>query len=97
MKEDPTKTDIGVNIESLNDAAKEFEISLLFAACVMPSTEPSVSPVECIDDSSWYWDVGNGYGCAQVSGSFCDNLSTFWHNGKNSLSACCVCGGGAHI
>ena len=106
IRQDSTKTDIGVDIESINNVAKEFDLSLLFPACSMPSVSPSsspsksiapsVSPTECIDDSNWYWSVANGYGCAQVSTSFCSDLSIFWYNGKNSYSACCVCGGGAH-
>ena len=104
--EDPTVTEIGVSIESLDTTLKTFAINLVFSSCYAPSTfpsiapsistEPSVSPTECINDSNWYWNVNEGYGCAEVSASFCEDFRYSWYNGKNSLSACCVCGGGAH-
>ena len=107
IEEDSTVTDIGVGIESLDLTLRVFDINLLFSSCYEPSTfpsnepsisiEPSYSPTECINESNWYWDVKEGYGCDQLSISFCDVLSAFWHNDKNALSACCICGGGAQI
>ena len=32
-----------------------------------------------------------------ILNTFCDDLSKFWFDGKNAMSACCVCGGGTHV
>jgi hypothetical protein len=32
-----------------------------------------------------------------MSVSFCGRFSHEWYNGKNTLLACCICGGGTHL
>ena len=62
-----------------------------------PSTSPSESPTQCVDEPNWYWDVENSYGCSTVTNSFCGDLDQRWYNGKNAMLACCECGGGKHV
>ena len=62
-----------------------------------PSDVPSASPTECVDDAEFLWDLQAGHGCSSVTEGFCDTLKDLWHNGKNVVGACCICGGGSHV
>jgi hypothetical protein len=64
-----------------------------------PSTSPSSSPSVCYDDPSWFFDSSKGYGCEELleCDELCDVFKNDWSsNGKNSYTACCLCGGGVH-
>ena len=63
----------------------------------VPSISPSAQPSQCADEPNWYWNVNEGWGCAQMSESFCSDVDHIFYLGKNVDTACCVCGGGNHI
>ena len=60
-----------------------------------PSLAPSLAPSsQCVDDPTYIWDESIGLGCEYMSSNFCELFSAVWHEGKNTYSACCACGGG---
>jgi hypothetical protein len=63
----------------------------------IPSEFPSMKPSECVDEQDFLWDVNAGLGCAQMSSGFCTQFMGTVYNGKNTMTACCVCGGGTHV
>ena len=64
-----------------------------------PSTtqQPSIQPSECVDEPGFFWDSDLGYGCDVLTSSFCNTFSSIVSNGKTTLTACCLCGGGRHV
>lgn len=64
-----------------------------------PTFNPSAQPSECRDEDDWFFDAQERLGCDAISQNpdlFCLMLSTIEYLNKNSMLACCVCGGGRH-
>ena len=105
VKEDPSMvSDMAIGEVSIDPSSQSFGLELMFPRCMSayPSAGPSVivpssAPTECVNEVDFYWDIPLSYGCTEMSVSFCENFSDQWYNGKNTMSACCVCGGGSHV
>lgn len=65
-----------------------------------PSTtqQPSIQPTECVDEPGFMWDSTLGYGCDDLTSSnFCNTFASVVYDGKTTLTACCLCGGGINV
>lgn len=65
-----------------------------------PSGAPSLQPSVCIDTPDWeFAHESSSLGCdaiAEYPNDFCERFKDIYFLGKNTYSACCVCGGGIH-
>jgi hypothetical protein len=64
---------------------------------LLPSQIPSNVPSACVDESSYIWFSDLGFGCAEMTASFCADFAAIVVNGKTATTACCICGGGTHV
>jgi hypothetical protein len=67
-------------------------------ASLLPTSAPSSSPSQCIDDPNWFFDIDPLMGCAEINGTdpeeFCNRYKFLEYEGKTATNACCICGGG---